>query len=509
MKSRFSMYFFIITLVFTCLSVGLLMYFSKHPGRKTPAREARAIWLHRFEYTGYTRTHDQDSIKQYIRQTIKNAADANFNLILFQVRGNGDAYYTPGFEPWGELLTGTPGKDPGWDPLQYAIDQAHARGLELHAWINTFPAWRGRTLPPETTPPAAILEHPEWIVCDSAGNPMPLSDHYITFSPGIPAVQDYLIKVVTDIEQRYDVDGIHFDYIRYPEEAPRRGYSHDFISVKRFQSEEGNPYHLEWEDWQREQLNHFVYRMYDAITRIKPWVKMSASVIGNYNQSGWNAYYAVYQDPRRWTEMEKIDFIIPMSYLNPGYFDQVIADWKNYNTIDRPVFPGIGSYRFTPRRHLKWDMTLQEMGAVRAHQINGMSFFDASSLRNHWNTIRTHYFRHPANLPAMPWKKNAVPSAPENIQVLGYPDSTVITWNAGAETPEDPVRVFTVYATPGTSIDSTNGMQVQAILPGNQFRWVTRCPACIDPGWQFGVTAVDRYGNESRLTLSAKRQKNL
>jgi uncharacterized lipoprotein YddW (UPF0748 family) len=184
------------------------------PPSPPPTKEARGVWMHRFEYCEGTSTHDQDSIRTYIADVINHAADANFNIVFFQVRGNGDAYYTPGLEPWGNLLTGNLGEDPGWDPLEFALELAHRRGLELHAWFNTFPAWRGREPPPETTPPSPYLMHPEWIVSDSSGIPMPLSDHYISFSPGIPAVHQYISEVVLDVVRRYDIDGVHFDYIR-------------------------------------------------------------------------------------------------------------------------------------------------------------------------------------------------------------------------------------------------------------------------------------------------------
>ncbi|UCH10776.1 MAG: family 10 glycosylhydrolase, partial [Fidelibacterota bacterium] len=192
---------------------GLAFVFSAcalTPAPHPPTKEARGVWLHRFEYCEVTPTHDQDSIRAYIADVINHAADANFNIIFFQVRGNGDAYYMPGLEPWGNLLTGTLGEDPGWDPLDFALELAHARGLELHAWFNTFPAWRGRKPPPKTAPLSPYLTHPEWIVSDSSGTTMPLSDHYISFSPGIPGVHQHITAVVLDVVRRYDIDGVHF-----------------------------------------------------------------------------------------------------------------------------------------------------------------------------------------------------------------------------------------------------------------------------------------------------------
>ncbi len=267
-----------------------------------PAKEARAVWLSRYDYCGVSPTHNPDSIKAYIAQVIKQAARANFNLIFFQVRGAGDAFYQPGLEPWGALLTGELGADPGWDPLEFALETAHIHGLELHAWINTYPAWRGSRPPSATIPPIALTAHPDWVVADSAGQPVPLSDGYTNFSPGIPAVREHILAVVSDIASRYAVDGIHLDYVRYPDRARTSGLSRDSISVARFNSPAGNPQQLDWEDWQREQVTMLVTGVFNRLTAIDSSIKLSAAVLGSYVSTGWNAYRQGYQDPRRWSE---------------------------------------------------------------------------------------------------------------------------------------------------------------------------------------------------------------
>lgn len=474
------------------------------PAKFVPAKEARAIWFSRFEYGNYSTTHDQDSIRNYISGIMISAAEANFNMVIFQVRGNCDAYYTPGLEPWGPLLTGEVGKDPGWDPLAFAIEEAHSHGLELHAWLNTFPAWRGTELPPDTVSPRpAILEHPEWLVADSAGNPMPMSDHYVSFSPGIPAVHDHIINVATDIVKRYAVDGIHFDYIRYPEGSPDRGYSHDSISVARFESEEGNPYHLSWEDWQRQQLNQFVYKAYNAITEINPWVKVSAAVIGNYNRTAWNAYNIVYQDPRRWTEMEKIDFIVPMSYWERAHptqpFTEITELWHKYYTVNRPIFSGIGAYRFTPGNNLDWSEAEGEIEAIRNLGVPGMVFFDASSLEGYYSKLANYDFATPSNIPAMPWKNLNIPNTPKNIQVDVTKDSVIFSWSI----PDTlngikEITHINLYASSTHPINTANGYTLEAVLPAHVTRHGIAKDAITEDRY-FGISFLDRAWNESEL----------
>jgi uncharacterized lipoprotein YddW (UPF0748 family) len=179
----------------------------------TGKREARGVWFSRFEYAG----RDPEKARHRITEVLEKARRARLNMVFFQVRGHGDAYYRSSLEPWAEPLSGRLGRDPGWDPLVYAVDEAHRLGLELHAWVNTFTAWRGKRPPPETVPPSPYLAHPEWLVCDREGRPMPLTEGYVYFSPGVPEARRHIIEVAREIVANYDVDGIHFDYLRYPE----------------------------------------------------------------------------------------------------------------------------------------------------------------------------------------------------------------------------------------------------------------------------------------------------
>jgi uncharacterized lipoprotein YddW (UPF0748 family) len=438
---------------------------------EAPVKEARAVWYSRFEYCNATRNHDQDSIKQHISEVIHKAADANFNIIIFQIRGNGDAYYRSDIEPWGELLTGELGKDPGWDPLEYAIEQAHSRGLELHAWINTFPVWRGTTPPKETTPLSPYLAHPEWLVCDSTGTPQPLSSHYVSFSPGIPDVHDYLISLVLDIVKRYDVDGIHFDYIRYPEGSVNNGYSHDSISVKHFKDKEtGNPFNLDWADWQREQLNHFVYNVYNAVHKEDPAIKMSTATIGSYDKGAWTAYHAVFQDGRRWAEMGKVDFLAPMIYWERTHptqpFMKRSLEWRN-NAYDRYTFPGLGSYRYnTDKKPHTWDETVGQIYDLREKGFNGLVFFDAGSLENHWEDLGWIEFASPANIPPMSWLDIPKPVTPYNIVIENIDENKVkVQWNSVSE-PGYETR-FNIFVSSNTLPDSLSSRQLRAVtLPG-------------------------------------------
>ncbi|RMF06344.1 MAG: hypothetical protein D6762_09650 [Candidatus Neomarinimicrobiota bacterium] len=471
------------------------------PLPEPPSKEIRALWLTRFEYCNYSPTHDQDSIRHYIDMIIDSAAQANFNVVFFQVRGSGDAYYRSELEPWGPLLTGTLGQDPGWDPLDYALERCHQNGLELHAWFNTFPAWRGAEPPPVTDPPSPYLTHPEWLVCDSLGNPMPLSDHYVSFSPGIPQVHDYLIQVATDLVRRYDVDGIHFDYVRFPEIAPESGYSHDSISVALWRSETGNPYRLNWADWEREQLNHFIAKMYNALMEVDSSLIVSAATIGSYWRERWNAYYKVYQDPRRWTEWEKMDWIVPMIYWPRSHPTQPFLvrsrEYRDEYTLDRYLVPGIGSYRYnTEKEHYTWAETEGEIDDLRREHFPGMSFFNAGSILGHFQSLEHTRFSHPAALPPLPWKNLRPPLPPDSVWIgKDFSGQESLFWSAPADTQS--VYRYLVYISRDTILDATLGRNLVRILPPDQTYFPL--PAPYREWRRIGVSTVNKAWVESGI----------
>lgn len=251
-----------------------------------------------------------------VRRIVREAHEAGFNTLFWQVRGNADAFYRSSLEPWGAELTGELGKDPGYDPLELVLEEAHARGMQVHAWFNVFPMWRGNTPPPHTRPRQLYHVHPDWRSVDDQGNPSELNDHYVFASPGNPAVRRHIAAVVRDLARRYDLDGIHLDYIRYG----GRQYSHDAVSEQRFQRSGW----VSRADWQREQVNETVRLIYRTLKQTRPRAQLSAAVWGVYeDQWGWRAsggFHDYYQDPRAWVRGGYVDFICPMVYwqIRPG-----------------------------------------------------------------------------------------------------------------------------------------------------------------------------------------------
>lgn len=266
--------------------------------------EARGIWVTRWNYASAS---DIETI-------MDRAASARLNQVYFQVRGTADAYYDSDLEPWAAGLSGL-GVDPGWDPLAVAVTEAHSRGLELHAWLNTFPLWSGSSPPQASTPEHVYNAHPEWICADGTGTPMPLGSDYVFGSPGNPALQDHIAAVVGDIVSKYDVDGIHMDYIRYP--GPE--YCRDAVSEARFAEAQAADPGLPWAQWERSQIAATLAKIRGSMDEHDPAATLSTAVWGIYrNEWGWSSvsqgYVDYHQDPRAWAADGIIDAAAPMIY---------------------------------------------------------------------------------------------------------------------------------------------------------------------------------------------------
>lgn len=448
--------------------------------------EIRAVWMTRFEYA---RGKSADASKSYIQNSFQKFAHAGLNTIIFQVRGNADAFYHSKYEPWSQMLTDTLGKDPGWDPLAFALEVSRKYGIELHAWLNTFPAWRaGDPLPLPSEPMHPLLTHPEWVVRDSSGQLMNPTEGYITFSPGNPAVREHINNVVLDLIDNYDVDGLHFDYIRYPEWSNRLGYSHDSVSVSRFHAGDANKSQLSWENWQREQISYFVENIYNRTTSRKPWLKISAAVLGFHHGRGWSGYDAVYQDVRRWMAMGKIDLVFPMMYNQIGHptapFEKALYQWKEMMHLGRPILPGIGAYKVG--RSYDWQEVWDQVELIRKENFPGMVFFSAGALLKGLDLISEKYYPGPSLTTPLSWKPNVPVLQPAKINVAVLADSLEISWQE-----QSGITKYVIYK--NNVIEDVKNLI--AIFPAHNEKGKVKLDTVGD---SYYITAINRIGLESR-----------
>ena len=348
-------------------------------------QELRGIWVTRWTY----------SSEAEVQGIMADVAGAGFNTVYFQVRGQHDAFYRSTIEPWAKELTGTLGKDPGWDPLQVAVDSGHGLGLEVHAYVNAFTFWRGTDAPTTSTPAHAWQTDSDWLVADGEGTPMALNEQYVYASPGNRAVRDRLVQVVSEIDRRYDVDGIHLDHIRYPGSQ----YGHDLASLAAWEADGRS----DFDAWRRSAVNAAVEAVYKAVS-----VPVSAAVWGVYtNHWAWpevsegrNEYF---QDAEAFTRLGLVDALIPMVYwkMNPGErldFETVVADHvKRAN--GRHVYAGV-------RTDPKWGPAEVESAirAARKHGAHGVVLFEYSEAKPMFERLKNGVFARPATPPKMDWR---------------------------------------------------------------------------------------------------------
>jgi uncharacterized lipoprotein YddW (UPF0748 family) len=280
----------------------------------------RALWVTRFDF----------KTRADVETIIENAAHAGINRILFQVRGNATALYRSSIEPWAEQFGF---QDPGFDPLAVAIELAHARGIELHAWVNVVPAWWGKT--PPSDPKQVYNAHPDWLWYDQNGKRQELSERfYVSLNPCLPEVRKYIVSVLRDIAGRYGIDGLHLDYLRFPNEAPATpagsglDYPRDARTSALFEADTGKRPDQDpaaWKRWRTAQITTLLQEIRYMLKSTRTQVELSAAV-GPVPE---RALHEHFQDSQAWIEARLLDTLYPMNYASTlEAFAERSVPWK-------------------------------------------------------------------------------------------------------------------------------------------------------------------------------------
>ena len=376
--------------------------------------EVRGLWITRFDWTNYS---SADPAK--IDEIVDQSAAARFNVLFFQVRGVADAYYTPGLEPWARRLSGALGQDPGWDPLARLVQRAHQRGIQVHAYLNVYPVWQGCEAPPDGTQPRHLYYQLQEAHGETDGKHNGLqwdSDEnvicnvYQRASPASIDFDTHFLAVATDLVQRYDIDGLHLDHIRYA----GRNSSCDPVSEGRFEGEcflaDG------YEDWQRQQVNGTVRKLYEEVLSLKPGLWLTATAWPVYRDIwGWGAssgFDSYYQDPKAWMAGEYIDGVTPMIYRDrpdcaEPYFwtmDRWRTSMKDYlsGSNGRHIIGGIGTSFCTGNDFAEIEARINE---ARSLGTAGHAIFSYKSLleKGYFDDLAQGPHRIRAIVPDVPW----------------------------------------------------------------------------------------------------------
>jgi len=456
-----------------------------------PLREFRAAWIPTVGNSCWPSKPGLSTAQQQAEliALLDRAAALKLNAVIFQVRPACDALYQSNLEPWSEYLTGIQGRAPSpfYDPLAFAVAEAHRRGLELHAWFNPFRAHHFQAVSPIAATHISKIR-PDLV--RSYGK-------YLWLDPGEPAVRDYTVHVVMEVVKHYDVDGIHFDDYFYPyHEKDQAGLDLDFpdqASWKKYGGDSG----MARDDWRRSNVNLFMQQMYHAIKAEKPWVKFGISPFGIWrpktppNIAGFDAYAQLYADSRKWLLEGWCDYFAPQLYwgIQPPAqsFATLLAWWHTQNTHHRHLWPGLDSLKVGQN----WPPAeiADQIALTRRYEAPGHIHWSLSALTKNAaldSSLVRNSYQQPALIPASPWLSATLPIPPK-LTVTAGTRSFLVQWESTSNQPAS----WWVCQT------RTNNRWTTQILPGGRREFQEHIP----PPEAISLRAVDRVGNLSEPTV--------
>lgn len=441
--------------------------------KRMPKREMRAVWLTTLASLDWPKNYarSEESIKlqkQELIDILDKYQKANINTVLLQARVRAATIYPSDIEPWDQCITGVEGRAPGYgyDPLGFAVEECHKRGMEIHAWIATIPVGAKNSLGCRT-----LMKKGFRIRNFSTGS-------YL--DPADPGVAPYLASICGEIVRKYDVDGINLDYIRYPDGWPRPSYR------------DGDT-----PDQRRSNITAIVRAIHDEVKAIKPWVKMSCSPIGKhadlsrYSSKNFNAHDRVSQEAQEWMRLGLMDQLYPMQYFRGDNYYPFVADWVE-NAYKREIVTGLGTYFLDPREG-NWtlgDLTRQmyvsrDLGVGHAHfrsyflTANKQGVYDFEKQFNATLSL-PHKMQGVVSTAAMPYAVNS------SLVERREDKSVILRWKA--VTPY--YNIYASYTYPVDTEDARN-------LLFARYTGQTLQLKNVNPNLYFAVRGMDRYGLET------------
>lgn len=397
---------------------------SEQPPPIDAPREFRGLWVASVANIDWPSRPGLSAAQQRVelRAIFDKAADLHFNAVILQVRPAADALYESSYEPWSEYLSGQTGQSPtpAYDPLAFAVAEAHQRGLELHAWFNPFRV-RHPSAQSQPSDDHVSKAHPDWTRRYGT---------HLWFDPGLEQAQQHSIRVVLDVVDRYDIDGVHIDDYFYPyPEKNAAGKTIDFPDEATWRGYRDAGGQFNHDDWRRDNVNRFVRRLYDAIKQRKASVRFGVSPFGVWRPGhpadvkGFDAYEKLYADARLWLDEGWCDYFSPQLYWpthsRDQNFDSLLNWWAKQNTLGRHLWPGCYLNRVadgTTRAFSPMELVEQIQRTRVRDDVGGAVLFSAKSIMSNpggINELLKHEaYAQPALTPSTPWLDSEAPATP-------------------------------------------------------------------------------------------------
>lgn len=449
-------------------------------GESVPAvpQEFRAAWISTVHNIDWPSRSGLSGAAQRaeLLNILNTCAQLKLNAVFLQVRPNADALYRSSLEPWSQWLSG-PGVNPGYDPLAFAIQEAHRRGIELHAWFNPFRA-------------KANVKHAVGRNHISLTRPdlMKRNGSVLLMNPSASASRDHALKVIMDVVRRYDIDGVHLDDYFYPYPTPGRAWSPASFGDGKSPSQ------------RRGYIDDFVQDMYKSVKSSKPWVRVGVSPFGIWRpgvpggiEAGVDAYEHLACDARKWLSRGWVDYLAPQLYWRCSPAKQsfpALMQWWAAQNSRRPVWPGIATARIMssedPGRPASEIAAQVNYSRSLARTAPGQCFWSIKSIMRNAGGIQKYLNRlYPSTAvpPAMPWCGTGTPGQPQNFYVADNGSTVTLSWQPSG----NPSRKWAVQARYGSQ------WATRILLPGNQTR-VTLPKSFLGDAGSVAVRGVSVYG---------------
>lgn len=468
-------------------------------------REVRSVWMATvwaldWPSSTSSTTAQKNEMVKYLDVLQKN----NFNAVYFQVRTMSDAFYKSSYEPWSSYLTGTRGKDPGWDPLAFVVEECHKRGMECHAWVNPYRFSTGSNW---STAQDQALKSAGMLLAYTK------SDGKTTtiMNPGLESVRKRIVDVCKEIISNYDVDGLVFDDYFYPEGIPVTSSAGDYDLWQKSGAS------MTFGDWRRNNVNQMVADVYKMVQQQKPYVRFgispagaactSAAVAAKHGidrcpvASDWQ-YDGIFSDPVAWLEAGTIDYISPQLYWKTNHKTNPfgpMTKWWSYvaKHFGRHHYASHSiSFLNSSNTTSDWEEIGKQVQFSRDYTENeapGAVFYSAAYVTGKKQSgfgewLQVNKFQNKALTPAIDWKKSDL----EKVQVSALSKrATVLSW-AGV----DNVR-YSVYAVPeSVNVETLDSNIPAEYLLGVSYKTTYTMPDDKKSGYNYAVCVLDRYGNE-------------